>query len=82
MRIKKVTPYLKPGDTIRGWVRECLDNGHLIVNFEGDLLNVVNRTRQSFREGDVIALHVDAVRPLTFRVLSEATSPQKKSWKI
>ena len=78
MGIKKVTPYLKPGDTLEGRVRECLDNEHLIVSFEGDLLNVHNQSRQSFAEGDVLALRVESIRPLRFKIVSERLS----SWKV
>lgn len=71
MTTKRITPYLKKGDTVRAEVRECLRDGYLIVNFEGDLLNVRNQTHRPLVAGDVISLQVISAEPLTFKMIRE-----------
>lgn len=74
---KKITPHLKIGDLVRALVRESLRDGHLIVSFDGDLLNVANQTHRDLSPGDEILLRVESTAPLTFKMVSNEKSPAR-----
>lgn len=56
------------GDVVEARVHEVLDDGDVIVSFQGDLLRLANRTGRSFREGDRVSLVVASGAPLAFKL--------------
>ena len=60
---------LRSGQKVWATVEEILDDQEILVNFDGDLLRVGNRSSRRFRAGQRIQLHVESVSPLQFRLV-------------
>lgn len=69
--MKFFLPQFKVGDRVEAQVVEIQRDGSMIVEFQGDLVRVQNKTYRRFRLGQPIPLQVTAVRPYAFR-LAEA----------
>ncbi len=63
-------PDLKVGDGVEARVVERTLNGDLIISCDGQLIRVLNQTRQNFRPGEWVRLSVTAINPLKFSLLS------------
>lgn len=59
---------LRLGQALHAQVVEKNQDGSLIVNFQGDLLRIVNLARISFRPGQEVELIVSALQPLQFQI--------------
>jgi len=64
-------PQFRLGDRVEVKVVEVQRDGSMVVEFQGDLIRVQNRTQQFFQAEQSIALVVTAIRPYAFR-LAEA----------
>ncbi len=60
---------LRMGQKVWATVEEVLDEKEVIVNFDGDLLRVGNKSSRRFRTGQRIQLHVESINPLQFRLV-------------
>jgi hypothetical protein len=68
--VKFVLSRLKIGDLVSAQVVEHIAGQDLIVNFQGDLIRVSNKTPDHFVLGQNIKLKVIRLRPLGFQLLS------------
>ncbi len=68
--MKFVLSRLKIGDLVSAEVVELAAGHDLIVNFQGDLIRVSNKTPDLFALGQKINLKVIRLRPLGFQLLS------------
>lgn len=68
--MKFVIPKLRLGEIVEARVADSNRDGSLIVDFDGDLLRVLNQAKLQFRVGQKVRLEVRAVNPLQFRVQS------------
>lgn len=69
--MKQTILNFKVGDLVRAQVVEKHSDVELIVNFDGDLLRVVNDTGQYFHVGNIVSLQVKAIQPLSFAILAQ-----------
>lgn len=56
------------GEAVEGTVHEALEDGDVIVSFDGDLLRLCNRTGRKFHDRERVELTVTHLRPLRFRL--------------
>ena len=66
--MKFTLPKLRLGQTIEAKVTDQNRDGSLIVDFDGDLLRVVNQADFPIRIGQRVLLEVKALNPLQFRI--------------
>ena len=64
-------PQFQPGDRVEAKVTEIQRDGSMVVEFQGDLIRVQNKTQRRFQMGQNISLVVTAINPYAFR-LAEA----------
>lgn len=67
--MKFTIPHLKKGDVVQATVVEGISDYAFIVNFQGDLIRVTNRTPKPFNKGQELQLKVITVAPLSFQVV-------------
>ena len=60
---------LRMGQKVWATIEEVLDEKEILVNFDGDLLRVGNKSSRRFRTGQRIQLHVESLEPLHFRLV-------------
>jgi len=61
---------LKTGVQVWALVEECLEGNEVVINYNGDLIRVVNESSKIFRVGERVQLRVMAVQPLEFKILT------------
>ncbi len=60
---------LKLGQKVWATIEEVIEEGGVIVNFNGDLVRVANQSHRRFRPGQRIQLNVTAIQPMTFKLV-------------
>ncbi len=67
--MKTNIPLLRMGQKVWATVEEILDDKEILINFDGDLLRIANKSSRRFRTGQRIQLHVESTSPLHFRLV-------------
>lgn len=62
---------MKIGERVQAKVIECIEDGSLILSFQGSLLRVVNQTGISYQVNSTVTLEVQRLRPLEFKLLAK-----------
>lgn len=62
-------PQFQPGDRVEARVTEIQRDSSMVVEFQGDLIRVQNKTQRRFQIGQSIALVVTAINPYAFRLV-------------
>ena len=70
--MKKVLKDLFLGQELLAQVVECVGPNEFIVNFEGDLLNVKNKSLKIIKPHDQVKIIVTGIHPLAFKLKDSA----------
>ena len=60
---------LKAGQRVWAIVEETMAEGEVLINYNGDLVRVVNSTEKNFRSGERVQLEVEGLSPLRFKLV-------------
>jgi hypothetical protein len=63
---------LKKGETILAYVSEVLPDHWLIMNYEGQLVRVLNQSGHNYKVNDPIKLMVKNTSPVEFQIFYRA----------
>lgn len=64
---------MKARDIVQAKVIEVVNDGSLILSFDGKLLRVVNKSQFDYQEDDMVYLQVTKLAPLEFKLVKAAT---------
>ena len=65
---------MKTNDIYKAKVVEVLEDGSLIMSFQGTLVRIVNRSAIAYSVNELVKLKVKKLRPLEFKLLPQSPS--------
>ena len=70
---------LRKGQEVWAVVEENLARDEVLINFNGDLVRVQNKTERIFRVGQRVLLQVRSVEPLKFSLITRLSQHRASS---
>ncbi len=70
---------LRKGQAVWAIVEENIALGEAIINFNGDLVRVLNMSQRKLRAGQRVNLRVESVHPLKLKLMPSVTIDKNKS---
>lgn len=69
--MRQTVSKFKLGQKVSGTIVEVLAPAECIVNFNGDLIRINNKTGRKLKPQDVVDLVITSIDPLGFRMISD-----------